>query len=312
MKNAIVFSTQASQKLGESIAAYGGLSPGNIYHHQFSSGEWYCQYKENIRGADIFLVQPIVFPANDNLMQLLIMADAARRASAERITAVIPYLGYSRQDRKDKPRVPISIKLVLDIIAAAGINRVLTMDLHAKQIAGMTNLPFDHLYFRPALTEALKDENIQVVVAPDIGAVKRADEYARATNVDLALIAKRRISDTKVEATQFVGDVKDKNVLILDDITESAGTLTEAAKTCRAQGAAKVYAAVTHNCMSKLGQDRLSEATGTGLIDMFLASNSTGYGHYDDGKVKIVDIAPMFSDAISRIHCGESLSSLFE
>jgi ribose-phosphate pyrophosphokinase len=312
MKSPIIFSTATSLRLAESIAAYNHQSPGNIYHHQFPSGEWYCQLKENVRGADVFLIQPVIKPVNDNLMQLLIMADACRRASAGSITAVIPYLGYSRQDRKDKSRVPISAKLVMDLIQAAGINRVLTMDLHAAQIQGFTNLPFDHLYFRPALINALKSEKVDVVVAPDIGAIKRADEYSRRMKVGFAMIAKRRINDTTVEITQFIGDVKDKNVLIVDDLTESAGTLVEAAKECRTQGAAKVFCAVTHNCLTDLGHTRLGEARKTGLIDMFLASTSTGWPTYADDVVKFVDIAPMLGDAIMKIHNNESISELFE
>jgi ribose-phosphate pyrophosphokinase len=306
----ILFAAQANQRLAKGIADLVGVPLGSIYHHQFPSGEWYCQLKENVRGAEVFLIQSVIAPANDNLMQLLIMADAARRASAGHITAIIPYLGYSRQDRKDKSRVPISAKLVMDIIAAAGINRVVTMDLHAPQIAGFTNLPFDHLYFRPALIDAVKDKAIEVIVAPDIGAVKRAEEYARKMGADLAFISKKRISDTTVQATQFVGDVAGKTVLIVDDITESAGTIIEAAKVCRDNRAANVYGAVTHNALSDIGKKRLHEAFTSGTLSGFFTSNTTD--PENNPNTHIVDAAPLFAKAIQGITNNHSISSLFE
>lgn len=314
----ILFSGSASTDLAEKIARvpHMGISLGSIYHHQFPSGEWYCQFKENIRGADVFLIQSISHPANDNLMQLLIMADAARRASAGRITAIMPYFGYSRQERKDKPRVPISAKLVMNILEAAGINRVVTMDLHAAQIQGFTDLPVDHLYFRPALVEALKDNqiNIDVVVAPDIGAVKRAEEYSRKMKVDLAFISKRRTDDTTVEATQFVGNVFDKNVLIVDDLTESAGTLIAAANVCREQKAKSVYCAVTHNCISDIGYHRLDDARLNSIIDGFFCSNSNVNLVRDTSEKwsHTVNVAPLFSQAIRGISRNESISTLFD
>lgn len=311
MNKSVIFSTPTSQRLAQNIAWSSGNELGSIYHHQFPSGEWYCQLKENVRGADVFIIQPIVKPANDNLMQLLIMADACRRASAGRIIAITPYLGYSRQDRKDKSRVPISAKLVMDIMEASGIDRIVTMDLHAAQIQGFTNLPFDHLYFRPVLINALKGEQIDVVVSPDIGAIKKADDLARCMGKELAFISKRRLSDSEVKAQQFVGDVKGKNVLIVDDLTESAGTLIEAATVCRQEGAAKIYCAVTHLCLNDIGHERLGKARQEGLINMFLASNSTGWPQYDDGTVKIVDISHLLGTAIHKIHTNESVSELF-
>ena len=177
--------------LAEEIARpENGINLGDIYHKQFASGECWCQLKANVRGADVFLLQSFCAPANDNVMQLLVTADAARRASADRITAVIPYFGYARQDRKDKPRVPITAKLIMDVIEAAGIDRVITMDIHAQQVQGFTNLPFDHLYFQPTLANAIKHNNIQVIVSPDIGAVKKAAEYADKFGLDIAFITK--------------------------------------------------------------------------------------------------------------------------
>lgn len=308
----IVFSGRANSILAKEVSnpSY-NIKLGEIYHHQFPSGEWYCQLKENVRGADVFLLQSIIYPANDNLMQLLVMADAARRASADRITAIIPYLGYSRQDRKDKSRVPISAKLVMDILAAAGINRVVTMDLHAPQIAGFTNLPFDHLHFRPILIEEMKDKDIDVIVAPDIGAVKKAEEYSVKMNCDLAFISKKRKDDTTVEVTQFVGDVNGKNVLIVDDLTESAGTLVNAANCCKNNGAKNVYCAVTHNCLSSVGLMRLATALKDGTLTKFFSSNSTDVPVVK-GDINIISVASLFSKAIHGIHTNQSISSLFE
>ncbi len=310
MKPAIVFGTQTSKTLVERICHTFPLHNGEIYHHQFPSGEWYCQLKENVRGADVFLVQPTVNPCNENLMQLLVMADAARRASAAQITAVIPFFGYSRQDRKDKPRVAISAKLVMNLLEAAGIQRVVTMDLHAAQIQGFFDHPVDHLYFRPVLLNAIKNESIDVVVSPDIGAIKKADELAQYLKKDLAIVAKRRKNDTEVEITQFIGDVKGKSALIVDDLTESAGTLVQAAKECRDRGATRIICAVTHNCLTSLGFQRIAAARKAGVIDNFLVSNTAGEPKFED-VVTPVDIAPIFRQAILNIHHNESVSELF-
>lgn len=310
-RHCLLFAGESSMVLANSICEH-GVPRGQIFHHQFPSGEWFCQFKENIRGADVFLLQAVCEPSNDNLMQLLVMADAARRASADRITAVIPYLGYSRQDRKDKSRVPISAKLVMDIIAAAGINRVVTMDLHAAQIAGFTNLPFDHLYFSPTLANAVKDLYIEVIVAPDIGAVKKATEYASYQNRELAFIVKKRKNDTDVEVSQFVGDVKDKNVLVLDDLTESAGTIIGAANCCKNNGAKKVYAAVTHGCISEVGRARLKEAFAKGTIDKFFCSNTVTEEFKGNESISVVSVADVFAKAILGIHENKSITSLFK
>ena len=223
MKNLKLFSGTSNIPLAEKIAENLFTKLGDIYHHRFPSGETYCQFKENIRGCDVFLIQGITNPANENLMELLVMADAARRASAERITAVIPYFGYSRQDRKDRSRVPISAKLVLDIIETAGIDRVVTMDLHSPQVGGFTNLPFDHLTFEPVLVNYIKNNydpseirNNIVLMAPDVGAVKRIEKYASLLKCDFGFISKKRIGDEKVELQSLVGDVKNKKVIIIE------------------------------------------------------------------------------------------------
>jgi len=310
----ILFAGDASLVLADEIARtpHTGINLGAIYHHQFPSGEWYCQLQENVRGADVFLLQAICEPANDNLMQLLIMADAARRASAERITAVIPYLGYSRQDRKDKPRVPISAKLVMDILAASGINRIITMDLHAQQVQGFTNLPFDHLYFQPTLANAIKGLDIEVVVAPDTGAIKKAVEFSEREKLDFAFIVKKRKNDTDVEVSQFVGDVNGKNVLVLDDLTESAGTIISAATCCKNNGAKKVYGAVTHGCISEVGRGRLRDAFTKGTIDKFFCSDTVTEEWKGNEYGTVVSVADVFAKAIYGIHMNQSITSLFK
>jgi ribose-phosphate pyrophosphokinase len=328
-----VFSGSSNAPLVEKICANLSIPVGKIELKTFPSGEKYCQFQENIRGTDTFLVQPLSTPANDNLMELLVMCDAARRASAGRITAVIPYFGYARQDRKEKSRVPISAKLIMDLIEAAGVNRILTMDLHSPQTAGFTNLPIDQLIFKPALIDALKGMTIDAVVAPDIGSVKRADEYASALKTDLVIISKKRSNETTVETKHFIGNVEKRNVIIIDDLTESAGTLIEAAKACKDLGACEIYCAVSHGCFTWLGNSRLVEAFKAGLINRLFVSNSVSvtnivsqwqesgglYGHgigvpipTQADKVTIVDVSPWFAKAIKNIHQNESISELFK
>lgn len=308
----ILFSGNASKILGKYIThPRFDIDLGNIYHKQFASGEFYCQIKDNIRGADVFLLQSLCSPVNDNLMQLIIMADAAKRASAGRLTAVIPYFGYARQDRKDKPRVPISAKVIMNMLEAAGFNRIITMDLHAQQIQGFTDIPVDHLYFQPYLSEALQDKNIEVIVSPDIGAVKKASEYASKQKKQIAFIVKNRMSDTNVEISHFVGDVKNKNVLILDDLTESAGTLIAAATECKNNNANKIYTAVTHACLSTIGKERLQKAYTEGIINGFYCSDTVTEDWDGDSYGNIVSIGEIFGKAIHGIHNNTSITSLF-
>lgn len=291
------------------------LSP--IFIHNFPSGESYCQLQDNVRGDDVFLIQGITQPANENLMDLLIMSDAARRASAARITAVIPYFGYARQDRKDKSRVPISAKLVMNILEAAGVNRVLTMDLHSPQIAGFTDLPFDQLLFEPVLAheikEKYKNESI-VIVAPDCGAIKRAEIYSKKLGCPLALIVKNRLNDSEVQLESFVGNVKHKTVIIIDDMTESCGTLIQAAKACKERGASKVVCAITHGCFTWQGQGRLGDAMKECIIDEFIQSDTINYiqnSDYSPFTSQVLSVAPLFAKAISNIHSNQSISDLF-
>ena len=251
-------------------------------------------------------------------MELLVMADAARRASAERITAVIPYFGYARQDRKDKSRVPITARLVMDLIATAGIDRVVTMDLHSPQVGGFTNLPFDHLTFEPVLSEyistkyhSLAYRDSVVLMAPDVGAVKRVEKYADLLRSDFGFISKKRVSDTRVELQNIVGDVKDKHVVIIDDLTESLGTMVQAANECKKQGATKVTCAVTHGCLTETGIKRLAE---NNSIDEFIHSNTTNtWGNigFKPANVTELDVSMLFAKAIRSINQNESVSELF-
>lgn len=316
-----LFSGTSNIPLANSIAEKLSLKLGDIYHHNFPSGESYCQFKESIRGNDVFLIQSITNPANENLMQLLVMADAARRSSAARITAVIPYFGYARQDRKDKSRVPISAKLVLDLIEASGIDRVLTMDLHSPQICGFTNLPFDHLTFEPVLIKYLKtrfvERNNLVIMAPDVGAVKRAEKYAESLGCEFGFISKKRVGDESVEFQSIVGNVAEKSVVIIDDMTESAGTLIQAAQACKSNGASRVICAVSHGCFTAVGRGRLSTAmppSGNGLIDGFIHSDSTDVWwkeKYKPMEIQTLSVDKLFASAINNIHNNESVSELF-
>lgn len=317
-----IFSGTSNLPLAKGIAEKLSIKLGEIYHHNFPSGESYCQFKENIRGSDVFLIQGITNPANEHLMQLLVMADAARRASAERITAVIPYFGYARQDRKDKSRVPISAKLVLDLIQSAGIDRILTMDLHSPQICGFTNLPFDHLTFEPVLSNYIKLNfsdrlNNLIIMAPDVGAVKRAEKYAETIGCSFGFISKKRAGDESVLLQNIVGDVSKKTVIIIDDMTESAGTLIQAATACKDRGATEIICAVSHGCFTDVGRRRLSEAmppSGESIIDLFIHSDSADVWwkeKYKPLEIKALSVDKLFASAINSIHNNESVSELF-
>lgn len=329
MNNMKIFSGESNTALVEKICARLSAPVGKISLKTFPSGERFCQFEENIRGTDLFLVQSLSTPVNDYLMELLVMCDAARRASAGRITAVIPYFGYARQDRKDKSRVPISARLVMDLLKASGVNRILTLDLHSPQTVGFTNLPCDQLGFKPALVSVVRGMGIDAVVSPDIGAVKRADEYASALKTELVIISKKRNNETSVELKHFIGDVKGKKVLIIDDLTESAGTLIEAANACKEQGADEVYCAISHGCFTKVGVKRLVEAFKVGLIKQLFVSNSVKIPDrwideneredfegtvkdYAYGNITVVDVAPLFATAIKNIYNNESVSELFK
>lgn len=303
-----ILSGTAHPELARLICENLEVPPCSLTVDTFPDGETFVQINENIRGSDVFIVQPTCPPTNQNLMELLIMVDAVRRASADRITAVLPFFGYARQDRKDRPRVPITAKLVANLLVAAGVHRVLTMDLHAGQIQGFFDIPVDHLYAAPVLIKAIRERGLDdlVVVSPDVGGIKMTHAYAKNLGAPMAIVAKNRISAEEVEAMSLIGDVKGKNVLLVDDLTETAGTLTAAAGLLREHGARAIYAGVSHGVLSDKGRDRVA---GSAIVELF-ATNSTPQAH--GAKVTTLDIAPLLANAIRRIHNDESVTSLFD
>lgn len=306
-----IISGTAHIQLAKDIASHLDTELANVTVDCFPDGETYCQIHENVRGEDVFIVQPTCPATNHNIMEMLIMVDAARRASAGRITAVMPFFGYARQDRKDKPRVPITAKLVANLITAAGVNRVVTMDLHAAQIQGFFDIPVDHLYARPVFIKHLRDEcevdmSNLVVVSPDVGGVKNARAYSDVFGADLAIVAKHRVSATKVEAMNVIGDVKGKDVFLIDDMTETGGTLCAAAKILKANGAKRIFAGVSHAVIGEHARKRILESD----IESLITTDSVPMAYGE--KVTALSIAPLFGEAIRRIHDGESVTSLFD
>jgi ribose-phosphate pyrophosphokinase len=305
-----VFTGNANPILAREIADYVGVEIGEATVTSFPNGETFVKINENIRGRDVYIVQPTAPPTNQTLMELLIMIDAARRASAMRITAVIPFYGYARQDRKDQPRVPITAKLVANLLTAAGANRILCMDLHAQQIQGFFDIPVDHLYAAPVIyryLSTLKLDNL-ITVSPDVGGMKQASAYSQLLNTGLAIVAKRRTSATSVESQYLVGEVEGKDVLMIDDLTETAGTLTAAAKLLKENGARRVLAAVSHCLLTELAINRLQDS----CIDELITTNSTVVKPVPGFKLTVLSVAGILGEAIKRIHGGESVSSLFE
>lgn len=309
-KKVFIFSGSSNPVLAQEVAEYLELTLGKVKLERFPDGETFVQYQENIRGGDVYIIQSTCPPANETLMELLIMLDAARRSSAARITAVIPFFGYARQDRKDRPRVPITAKLVANLITAAGADRILTMDLHATQIQGFFDIPVDHLYgskvFVPYLKNTLGEHS--VVVAPDSGSVKMAHAYGDMLNTGLAVVSKRRVDAGCVESSHLVGDVDGRTCLITDDMTSTCGTLIGAANLLKQHGAAKIYAAVSHSLLTEAGMKRLDES----CIEELICTNSIPILVKDGSpKVRALSIAAMMGEAIRRTHNGESISSLF-
>lgn len=313
MKDLRLFTGRANPRLACGICEYLQIEPGRIEVSDFSDGEVFVQIQENIRGQDVFLVQPTCQPVNQHLMELLIMADACRRASAARITAVIPYFGYGRQDRKDRPRVPITAKLVADLIAAAGVNRVLALDLHAGQLQGYFNMPVDHLFAAPVLVEHFKQQKFQnlTIIAPDAGGVERATAFAKRLDASLAIIDKRRDRDKKnvAKVMLIVGEVKDRDVLIADDIVDTAGTLVEATAALLRSGARRVFAGASHAVLSgpalkRIGASGLQQLAVTDTIPLGAKAGA-------DDRVHVLSVAPLLGEAIKRIHSDDSVSSLF-
>ena len=276
----------------------------------FPDGETFVKIDENVRGEDVFLVQSTSPPTNHHLMEMFIMMDALRRASAMRITAVLPFYGYARQDRKDQPRVPITAKLVANLLVAAGANRVLTMDLHAQQIQGFFDIPVDHLYAAPVIYEYLKKKALTdlVVVSPDVGGLKMAHAYSTTLEVGLAIVAKRRKSATEVESVAVIGEIPGKNVLLVDDLTETAGTLTTAAALLRKKGAKKIYACVSHAILNEMCIQRLQKSN----IDELITTDTVLRPAIDGVKITTLSVAGLLGEAIKRINSNSSVTSLFE
>lgn len=308
-RQVVLISGSSNPALAAEISEYLDIPLTKTKLEHFPDGESFVQYQENIRGADVYIIQSTCPPANETLMELLIMIDAARRASAARVTAVIPFFGYARQDRKDRPRVPITAKLVANLITTAGADRVLTMDLHATQIQGFFDIPVDHLYgskvFVPYLKNRLGDHS--VVVAPDSGSVKMAHAYGDMLNTGLAVVSKRRIDAGSVESSHLVGDVEGRTCLITDDMTSTCGTLIGAANLLKQYGADKIYAAVSHLLLTETGTKRLEDS----CIEELICTNSVPALSARSPKVKVLSIAEMMGEAIVRTHNGESISSLF-
>jgi len=306
-----LFSGNSNPALSEAIAHYRGLELGHVDVGRFPDGEIFVQYKENVRSADVFIIQSTCKSPNENLMELLIMLDAARRASAARVTAVMPFFGYARQDRKDKPRVPITAKLVANLITVAGASRILTMDLHSQQIQGFFDIPVDHLYASPVLIPYLKEKigDNSVVVSPDSGSVKLAYTYADQLNAGFAVVAKRRVNANSVASSHLVGDVKERTCVIVDDLSTTASTLCAAAKLLKDAGAAKIYAAISHRLLTPAGLEKLNASP----IEELVTTNSVpAEESASAGKIHTICVAPLLGEAISRIHDGESVSSLFK
>ena len=306
-----VFTGRSNPELGKGIADYLHIPLGKIDIQTFSDGELSVAFEENIRNEDVFIIQS-TNPPSDNVLELLLMLDAARRASAQSVVAVIPYFGYGRQDRKDQPRVPISARLMLDLITAGGVKRIITMDLHSAQIQGFANIPFDHLYSRIVLLDKLKelnlDEETGVVLAPDIGSAKMSQSYAKKLNVGFALIDKRRPKRNKAEVANLVGELKNKDVLIIDDMIDTAGTLCNAAETAVNEGAKSVTAVATHPVLSGDAIISLKKSP----ISKVMVCNTIRLNKdkiFD--KLEIISVADVFGESIKRIVEGTSLSSLF-
>jgi ribose-phosphate pyrophosphokinase len=306
-----IFCGTANEALTDEICAFLGLPRGKATITRFSDGECYVQVLENVRGADVFVVQPTCFPVDEHLMELLLLVDALKRASARRITTVIPYYGYARQDRKDKPRVPVSSKLIADLLTTAGAHRALVVDLHAPQIQGFFNIPVDHLFASPVLVDHFRKMQLPnlTVVSPDAGGVERARFFAKKIDAALAIVDKRRTDMNVAEVMHVIGDVKGRSCLIIDDIIDTAGTLVKTAEALVNAGAARVYACASHPVLSgeaieRISKSKLEEVVVTNTIPL------TGKAK-DEPKIRVLSIAGLLGRAIQSIHEETSVSTLF-
>ena len=307
-----IFSGRSNLPLAEKVANVLNQQLGKISIRTFSDGEIWVKYEENIRGCDVFIVQSTNGPS-ENIIELALMVDAAVRASADTVTVVIPYFGYGRQDRKDQPRVPISSRVMVDILTALGTDRIITLDLHSTQIQGFANIPFDNLYSRKVLYEAIMEENLNpdttVVLAPDIGSVKMSQSFAKALQMHFALIDKRRFAPNKTEINHLIGNLKNLDVLIIDDMVDTAGTTVNAAASAIEKGARSVIAVATHGVLSgsaiqRIRQSKIKKIIVTDTIAIPVEKKIK--------KMKIVSVARIFGEAVNRVHNGESVSALFE
>ncbi|MBI3323872.1 MAG: ribose-phosphate pyrophosphokinase [Candidatus Omnitrophica bacterium] len=306
-----IFSGNANPRLAEAICRHLKVRLGSSEVGRFSEGEIRVRISDNVRGKDVFIVQPTCPPPNENLMELLMMIDAIRRASARRITAVIPYYGYARQDRKDQPRVPITAKLVANLIATAGADRVLTMDLHAGQIQGFFDIPLDHLYAVRVFEEHIRRKRWKsvVVVSPDVGGIKMARAYAKRLNAGLAIVDKRRMSPESTEVMHVLGEVEDKICLLVDDLVATGSSIVEAARALKRRGAKAIYAAITHAVLSEQSRQRLD---GSPLEELMVTDTIPLGDEKRHAKITVLSVAPLLAEAIRRIHFEQSISTLFD
>ena len=312
-KGLMVFSGNANLQLAQNVAKWLGVPLGSANVQQFSDGESYVELNENVRGQDVFIIQPTCFPTNDNLMELLLMADALHRSSADRITAVVPYFGYARQDRRVRSaRVPISAKVVADMIGAAGVNRLLTVDLHAEQIQGFFSIPVDNVYGSPILVEDVKHQNYKdlVVVSPDIGGVVRARAFAKQLNVDLAIIDKRRPKANESQVMHLIGDVTDRTCLIVDDMVDTAGTLCKAADALKERGATSVVSYCTHPVLSGNAINNINESS----LDTLVVTDTIPLKEeaQNCSKIRQLSLAKFLGESIRRVSNEESVSAMFD
>ena len=310
--NLKIFSGRSNPLLAKQIAQFLDRDLGAISIQTFSDGELWIKYEENIRGHDVFIVQSTNSPS-ENIIELTLMVDAAVRASADTVTVVIPYFGYGRQDRKDQPRVPISSRVMIDILTVMGTDRIITMDLHSTQIQGFAKIPFDNLYSRSVLFDSIKGENLDpdnsVVLSPDIGSVKMSQGYAKNLGMYFALIDKRRYTPNKAEISHLIGDLNGKDVLIIDDMIDTAGTTVNAAEAALKQGAKSVTAVATHGVLSGPATERLSKSD----IKKIIVTDTIAIPKEKQiEKMKIISVGNVFGEAVNRIHNGESVSALFE
>ena len=307
-----IFSGRSNPCLAKDIASILNQELGKISIRTFADGEIWVKYEENIRGCDVFIIQSTNGPS-ENIMELALMIDAAVRASADTVTVVIPYFGYGRQDRKDQPRVPISSRVIVDILTAMGTNRIITLDLHSTQIQGFAKIPFDNLYSRSVILNAIGDESFNpkssVVLAPDIGSAKMSQGYAKNLGMHFALIDKRRFAPNQAEINHLIGDLKNMDVLIIDDMIDTAGTLVNAANAALDQGAKSVTAIATHGVLSGSAVDRIEKSD---INKVIITDTISIPQHKLIDKLKIISVSGIFGQAVERVHNGESVSALFE